>query len=206
MTGSDPDLDLVRALSGGDRAERARALAELYERHQRRVMTVAYRVLGNWAAAEDVAQEVFLHLSRGVRGFRGEASFKSWIYRIAVNRAIDHRRREGRRPAVRLPDGPAAPEGRPPRGERTETRPMAPLERDDTASAVQSALLRLSPKLRAIAVLRYIEGLTYEELSQVLDCSMGTIKSRLNRAHGALARELGPAFPARRLPPSGEPE
>jgi RNA polymerase sigma-70 factor (ECF subfamily) len=188
----DPDLELVRALRSARPADRHEALARLYDRHGRRVFNVALRVLGDWAAAQDVAQDVFMNLERSVRSFRYDASFVSWLYRIAVNRAIDHRRREARRPAARLGDLPPGLEtgglpGRPepPSADRA-------VGRDEAARRVQAALLRLSPKLRAVAVLRYVEGLSYEELAEALDCSMGTIKSRLNRAHAALTRELGP--------------
>ncbi|MDJ0974594.1 MAG: sigma-70 family RNA polymerase sigma factor [Planctomycetota bacterium] len=187
----DPDRELVRLLVEGAPTERERALSELFRRHHQRVVTVAYRVLGSWQAAEDVAQEVFVRLARGARGFRGDASFRSWVYRVTVNRAIDARRREARRPAVRLPDGPVLPDDQPRFGPTPPPAPATPLVDDERAQAVQDALMRLSPKLRAVAVLRYVEGLSYEELAQVLDCSMGTIKSRLNRAHAALSRELG---------------
>ena len=193
----DPDLGLVRDLASEDRDTRERALSELYERHRGRVVTVAYRVLGSWAAAEDVAQEVFLHLARGARGFRGDASFRSWVYRITVNRAIDAHRREARRPTVRFPDQPAAQDlliGAV--GEDDGEAPVDPLQDGEVAQDVQRAIMGLSPKLRAVAVLRYVEGLTYEELAEVLDCSMGTVKSRLNRAHGSLARALGHRFKA----------
>jgi len=187
----DPDRDLVQALQSGAPAARRRALAELFERHQRRVFNVALRVLGDWAAAQDVAQDVFMNLERSVRSFRRDASFLSWIYRISVNRAIDHRRREARRPASKMGDAPPAVEDSGLPG-RAETEPLdRPLDEEESAQRVQRALDRLSPKLRAIAVLRYVEGLSYEDLAEVLDCSMGTIKSRLNRAHTALAKDLG---------------
>ncbi len=186
----DPDRDLVQALQAGAPEARRHALTALYERHQRRVFNVALRVLGDWGAAQDVAQEVFVNLERSVRSFRADASFVSWVYRITVNRAIDHRRREARRPAAKMGDMPPALEesGLPGRSER------APLDRamnrTEAAAQVQAALDGLSPKLRSIAVLRYVEGLSYEELAEVLHCSMGTVKSRLNRAHSALAKAL----------------
>jgi len=198
----DPDLELVRALADGDPETQQRALTDLYVRHQRRVMSVAYRVLGNWSEAEDVAQEVFLNLSRSVRSFRGDASFRSWIYRIAVNRAIDSRRRDARRPTSRLPDTTAGMELNLPSGRSGTIAPDEGVRRDEHAEQVQQALGRLSPKLRAVAVLRYVEGLSYEDLAEVLNCSIGTIKSRLNRAHTALARELGPGVPPKQ--PGGE--
>jgi RNA polymerase sigma-70 factor (ECF subfamily) len=188
----DPDLELVQALQGDDAEARQRALAALFDRHQQRVYNVAARVLGDWGAAQDVAQDVFMSLERRVRTFRRDASFVSWIYRITINRAIDHRRREARRPAARMGDDTPAltSSGLPGRAE-----PRAPdenLYRSESEQRVQDALMRLSPKLRAIAVLRYVEGLSYDELAESLGCSMGTVKSRLNRAHTALARDLGP--------------
>ena len=192
----DPDLALVQALQSGEPAQRQAALAALYDRHQQRVFNVAMRVLGDWGAAQDVAQDVFMSLERRVRSFRSDASFVSWVYRITVNRAIDHRRREARRPAAKMGDTTPAMETSGLPG-RSEVRPLdSDLTREDVERRVQEALLRLSPKLRAIAVLRYVEGLSYEQLAETLDCSMGTVKSRLNRAHAALQRDLGP-------PPTG---
>jgi RNA polymerase sigma-70 factor (ECF subfamily) len=191
----DPDRDLVRALQAGDEAERRAAVAGLYDRHVQRVFNVALRVLADRAAAEDVAQDVFMRLEQSIRSFRSDASFLSWIYRITVNRAIDHRRREARRPASKMGENPPAVEGSGLPGRSLPATPAAALDRHETAARVQAALMTLSPKLRAIAVLRYVEGLSYEELAEALDCSMGTIKSRLNRAHAALTRALGPEPP-----------
>jgi RNA polymerase sigma-70 factor (ECF subfamily) len=191
----DPDRQWVQALQAGDVEARRQALGALYDRHQRRVFNVALRVLGDWSAAQDVVQEVFLRLERSVRSFRRDASFVSWIYRITVNRAIDHRRRQARRPAARMGDLPL---GLPVSGLPGRAPPEAPeeaLRHAEIADRVQGALLTLSPKLRAIAVLRYVEGLSYEQLAEALGCSMGTIKSRLNRAHAALQRTLGQAPP-----------
>jgi len=188
----DPDRDLVHELQTGAPEARQRALGELYERHQRRVFNVALRVLGDWGAAQDVAQEVFINLERSVRSFRSDASFLSWVYRITVNRAIDQRRREARRPAAKMGDMQPTMEDSGLPGRSTRAPLDRALSRREADARVQAALDRLSPKLRAIAVLRYVEGLSYEQLAEVLGCSMGTIKSRLNRAHGALARELDP--------------
>ena len=194
MSDRDPDLDLVRDLESTDPECRRRALGALYERHQRRVFNVAWRVLGDWGMAQDVTQDVFLHLANRISTFRGEAGLTSWIYRITVNRAIDARRREQRRPAWRMGDAPLEEAVRRPRGEVEEADPTKGMEQAGVRDRVQVALAQLSPKLRAIAVLRYVEGLSYEQLSEVLGCAPGTVKSRLNRAHAALQRALGP-FP-----------
>ena len=187
----DPDRDLVRDLASRDGEVSRRALGALFERHSEAVFNVAWRVSGDWNAAHDVTQDVFLSLPERCASFRGEASLSSWLYRIAVNRAIDLKRRDQRRPAVRLGSlhDDALQGARTPLGE--DRRPAEPPEQGPEERRVAEALRSLSPKLRAIAVLRYVEGLSYEQLAEVVGCSIGTVKSRLNRAHAALARRLG---------------
>jgi RNA polymerase sigma-70 factor, ECF subfamily len=191
----DPDDDLVRALSSDDPAARRRGLGELYERHHGRVFSIAYRVLGSAADAADVAQEVFLHLTDRIRGFRGDSSLTSWVYRVTVNTAIDARRRQARRPARSLSAASEDSESEP-----TDNRPGTSAPPEDPAEGalraererkVREALDELSPKLRAVVVLRYFENLSYEDLADVLQTSIGTVKSRLNRAHTALEKILG---------------
>ena len=190
----DPDLDLVRGLSAPDPEARRAALGALYDRHHDRVFRTAYKVLGSAADAADVTQEVFLHLADRIRSFRGDASLTSWIYRITVNTAIDARRRQARRPARSLSGGPADADT-----EVTDSRPgtSGPPEdpalrsqREEREAQVRAALDRLSPKLRSVAVLRYFENLSYDQLAEVLDTSVGTVKSRLNRALAALDEAL----------------
>lgn len=192
---SDPEARLVRALSTGDAEQRRRALGELYDRHAEGVLNVVWRLTGDWATAEDVTQEVFLALPGRIASFRGESALAAWLYRVAVNRAIDVRRHAARRPAARLSQvrdedllGAHPPQG------SVASEPEVE-EADPRARAVQAALLRLSPKLRAIAVLRYVEGLSYEQLAEVLGVRLGTIKSRLSRAHEALTALLKPLHP-----------
>jgi RNA polymerase sigma-70 factor (ECF subfamily) len=196
MTDLDPDRELVRDLASGDAAVRRRALGDLFERHQGRVYNVAYRVLGSSSDAADVAQEVFLQIADRIKSFRGDSSLTSWVYRMTVNLAIDARRRSMRRPSGRIGAGAGEErevetQGRPgvasPPGDPLEVAQAAERER-----RVHEALDRLSPKLRSIVVLRYFENLSYEELAEVLQASIGTVKSRLNRAHAALEDLLGP--------------
>ena len=191
----DPDDELVRALSSDDAPTRRRALGDLYERHHGRVFSIAYRVLGSSSDAADVAQEVFLHLADRIRGFRGDSSLTSWVYRVTVNHAIDARRRQARRPARPLSAAPDEAESEPAdKRPGTSAPPEDPAEaalRAEREERVRSALDSLSPKLRAVVVLRYFENLSYEDLADVLQTSIGTVKSRLNRAHTALERILG---------------
>lgn len=187
---SDPEAGLVRALTSGDAEQRRQALGELYDRHAEGVLNVVWRLTGDWATAEDVTQEVFLALPGRIASFRGESALAAWLYRVAVNRAIDLRRHGARRPAARLSQvrDEELVGAHPPQG--AEAAEPEVTESDPRARAVQAALLGLSPKLRAIAVLRYVEGLSYEQLAEVLGVRLGTIKSRLSRAHDALALRL----------------
>src|SRR5262245_17334877 len=191
----DPDDELVRALTSDDPDSRRRALGDLYDRHHGRVFSIAYRVLGSSADAADLTQEVFLHLTDRIRGFRGDSSLTSWVYRVTVNLAIDARRRQARRPARTLSASSEDSESEP-----TSGRPGTAAPPEDPAAAalraereerVRRALDELSPKLRAVVILRYFENLSYDDLADVLQTSIGTVKSRLNRAHAALERVLG---------------
>jgi RNA polymerase sigma-70 factor (ECF subfamily) len=188
----DPDQDhaLVEGLRSENAATRRRALGDLYDLYHDRVLNTAYRVAGSQADAADLTQEVFLQVADRIHGFRGDASLMSWIYRVTVNLSIDARRRRARRPARPL-SGPGedgdldVSQG----GRGTSGPPEDPAlaaERAERDRGVREALDRLSPKLRAVVVLRYFENLSYEQLAEVLGTSMGTVKSRLNRAHAAL--------------------
>ncbi|MHC4938060.1 MAG: RNA polymerase sigma factor [Planctomycetota bacterium] len=180
----DPDLDIVRLAQA--RRTRRVAMGVLYERYRERVFNTALRIVGDRDEASDVLQEVFILLFRKIQRFRARAKFASWVYRITVNASLDHLRRRRRTPSPGAPalllDGPSdvpdltAPE-----------RNMAQL---DLSEHVRDALGRLSDRLRIVVVLRYLEGLAYADIADILDCSLGTVKSRLNRAHAALRREL----------------
>lgn len=191
----DPDRALIGALGSPDAAVKRRALGELYERHHGRVFNTAYRVLGSAADAEDVTQDVFLHVTDRIRSFRGDSSLTSWLYRVTVNLSIDARRRGSRRAAPRA-IGQTEGEGEigRPRPGISAVAPEPPdvSEHAEADRRVHKALEALSPKLRAVVVLRYFENLSYEDLAEVLQMSIGTVKSRLNRAHAALERILGP--------------
>jgi RNA polymerase sigma-70 factor (ECF subfamily) len=191
----DPDRILVRDLGSDDPATRRRALAELFERHQARVFNTAYRVLGSTADAQDVTQDVFLHVADRIGSFRGDSSLTSWVYRVTVNLAIDARRRASRRPSAKGGEEESVDlesgNGRRVVSERDDD-PVSSAERSEAEDRVHLALEKLSTKLRAVVVLRYFENLSYEDIADVMQTSIGTVKSRLNRAHAALETFLGP--------------
>jgi len=162
------DAHLLSACQHGDRA----AFRQLFDLYRDRVYSIALHVLGTEAAAKDATQQVFLRLLSEIRRFRGDAQFSTWLYRLVVNACLDERRRQRRFVA-----------GPPP-----EPTQRAGQEDAVLARQVRDAVLTLSPKLRIPLVLRHIEGLSYEEIARVLGCSPGTVASRLNRAHAALAR------------------
>ncbi len=184
----DPDLDIVRLAQS--RGTRRVAMGILYERFRERVYNVALRVVGNGDEAGDVLQDVFLLLFRKIHRFRERAFFASWVYRITVNMSLDHLRRRRRGPlptaAEDLLDGPQEI------GEMSG--PERRLAGRDLQQHVRTALQELSPRLRIVIVLRYLEGLAYGDIAEILECSVGTVKSRLNRAHAAMRRELARCY------------
>jgi RNA polymerase sigma-70 factor (ECF subfamily) len=172
------DREVIEACQRGD----SDAFRLLFETHKDRVYSIALRYSGDRAAAMDIAQESFLKVLGSIHEFRREAVFESWLYRIVVNTCLDHQRR-GRRlmpflgelmDAVRAPD---------------ETV-LHGLLRREIEDDVQRMVARLSPEQRMVVVLRYTDGLSYDEIGQVLGCSPGTVASRLNRAHKVLERRL----------------
>lgn len=171
------DRELVQACQRGDRD----AFRALFETHKDKVYSIALRFSGDEATAMDIAQDTFVKLFSCIRDFRGDSSFDTWIYRMVVNSCLDYRRRAWR--LLPLADGFAGTLQMP--GDS-----LSDLLRSEKGGRVRSAVDRLSPDLRIVIVLRYTEGLSYEEIADVLGCSTGTIASRLNRAHKKLERSL----------------
>lgn len=183
MSGESPDLVRIRRFQAGDTT----AFEEILRAHQDRILTLCRYLLGNAADAEDAAQDVFLKAFKGLRTFRPEASLYTWLYRIAVNTCIDRKRKPffislfapGDRDDTTIVD----PRSNAPSPEKL-------LESRQIARSIEDALKALSPKLRAAIVLKEIEGLAYEEIAEVLDVSLGTVKSRISRAREELKRVL----------------
>lgn len=186
--GPGEDIQLVEALRGGSES----AYETLLSRFQQPVYNLALRLLNDPADAADVVQEVFLKVFRNVDGFRGQSSLKTWIYRIAVNEANNqrrwfyrHRRREvgleqeadeAHSPADVIPDG-----GR---------TPFDHVFEREKQQLIEAALTRINPAFRESVVLRDIADLSYEEIAEVLQLSLGTVKSRILRGREALRQEL----------------
>lgn len=161
----------VAQARGGD----ASAFEELVRMYEAPVYRLALRMCGGRAEdAQEVAQEAFLAAWRGLPRFRGQCRFSSWLYKLTANAAVDHLRREKRRPAaVPLENAgePADPH-----------TPQEELERQELHRAVQQALDRLTPEHREVLLLRQMQGLSYQEIGAALSLEEGTVKSRLSRA------------------------
>jgi RNA polymerase sigma-70 factor (ECF subfamily) len=187
----DPDRELVAAIQAEPAWKGSDGFRLLYSKYKDKVYNISYRITGNPADALDASQETFSILFKKIGEFRFDSKFSSWLYRIAVNSSIDLMRRGASKRLASLDattDGGSAT-----LVERIESKLSSPEERagaSELEDEVQRAIKQLSPKLRTIVTLRYVEGLSYEEVGEVLRCSIGTVKSRLSRAHAALQKNL----------------
>jgi RNA polymerase sigma-70 factor (ECF subfamily) len=172
------DREVVDACRRGD----PDAFRVLFETYKDRIYSIALRYSGDATVAMDIAQETFLKLLSSIGDYRGEANFETWLYRVVVNRCLDHHRR-GRRlmPIVNGLLDLLRTSG--------ETV-LHQLLRTEFEENVQEVIQTLSPEQRIVVVLRYTEGLSYDQIAEILGCSTGTVGSRLSRAHRVLERRL----------------
>ncbi len=158
------------------------AFRVLFETHKDRVYSIALRYAGDSAAAMDIAQDTFVKLLSSIGQFRGDSSFESWLYRLVVNSCLDYHRR--RRRLLPLVDQALD------LFRSADESALHDLLREEQEERVQQVVAQLPEEQRIVVVLRYTEGLSYEEIAVVLGCRRGTVASRLNRAHKALERRL----------------
>ena len=191
------DGELVKAC----RAGREDAFAELVERHQDRAFSLAYRLTGNRDDAAEAVQEAFLKAFRGLDGFRGEAVFYTWFFRIVVNVVRSRQRFRAVRPTEYSLDGAGGGDcGSDARGPAVsqvagrEAEPSAEAERLERKALLERALAKMDVEQRMMIVLRDIDGRDYAEIAGLLECPRGTVKSRLHRARLALRTILAPAL------------
>lgn len=188
MTQDDNDQELVRRVQAGDQS----AFNVLVLKYQHRVLKLVSRFVNDSAEAEDVAQEAFLKAYRALPSFRGDSAFYTWLYRIAINTAKNALVAHKRRPVdfdLDLQD----PEQfeRQARLKEADT-PEAVLLTDEIRDVVEKAMEQLPEDLRTAIVLRELEGLSYEEIAEAMDCPVGTVRSRIFRAREAIDKKLKP--------------
>lgn len=165
----------------------AAAFETLISSYQKKVYNIAYRMLGNIDDASEIAQEVFIKVFKSIRQFKGEAAFSTWVYKITVNMCLDELRKRKKSRAVYIDEAVRLEDGEVEKqipGELPGPEEMA--EKNELRKIVENAIRRLDEKHRCVIVLRDIQGMSYEEIAQILNCPSGTIKSRINRARAAL--------------------
>jgi len=172
----DPDRELVEKARSGDTA----AFGALVERHGAVVHRVAARVVGN-DVADDVSQDAFLRAFHRLGRFRGEGTFRSWLLQIVHNTALDTLARRVPEPAG-APAELDAPDAAP----SPERQPAGALEESERRDRLELKLRELRPDHRAALVLRDLEGLAYEEIAEITESPVGTVKGRIHRARGEL--------------------
>ena len=185
LTGAS-DQEVVACAKQGDEA----AYRELLRRYERPVFALLYRMVRDRALAEDLAQDTFVKILNGIRSYRPEFKFSSWVFKIANNAAIDHLRRRGidtislhGAPDAITPERIAATSlDLPDRGET----PLEELEARELGGAIERAIGRLRPEYRACILLRHVEGHSYDEIAEMLDLPLGTVKTYIHRARNEL--------------------
>ena len=179
---------LIAELCAGEEA----AYEALIERFERPVFSLVSRLTADSADVPDVVQEVFLKVFRKVGSFRGDSSLKTWVYRIAVNESRNHRRWFGRHRKQEVAIEPR-PDGDESRQEWLPDPGRSPLELaidHEREALIEAALGQINPNFRAVLVLREIEDLDYREIAEILEVSLGTVKSRILRGREALRQRL----------------
>lgn len=186
----EADALLVERVKQGDQ----RAFALLVAKYERRVQRLLSRLVRDSAEIEDITQEAFIKAYRALPQFRGESAFYTWLYRIAINTAKNYLATKSRRP-VTVGEFQGADDGEFfDLGDVVEDNntPDAVLHSRQVAEAVNAAIEALPEDLKAAITLREIEGLSYEEIAQAMDCPIGTVRSRIFRAREAIAHRLRP--------------
>jgi RNA polymerase sigma-70 factor, ECF subfamily len=188
MTLEDTDQQLVERVQAGDKA----AFNLLVLKYQHRVLKLVSRFVSDAAEAEDVAQEAFLKAYRALASFRGDSAFYTWLYRIAINTAKNALVSSRRRPVdfdLDLQD----PEQYDRHAKLKEAdTPEGVLLTEEIRTVVERAMEQLPEDLRTAIVLRELEGLSYEEIAEAMDCPVGTVRSRIFRAREAIDKKLKP--------------
>lgn len=189
---SASDQQLVARVQKGDR----RAFDLLVLKYQYRILALVGRFISDHAEAQDVTQEAFIKAYRALPSFRGESQFYTWMYRIAVNTAKNNLISRGRKTPTQDIDLDDAAYFADEMNMRDVDTPDALLQRDQLKAVVFGAIEELPEELRRAVTLRELEGLSYEEIAEAMDCPIGTVRSRIFRAREAIEKKMRPLLSA----------
>ena len=182
------DQALVERVQKGDK----QAFDVLVLKYQNKIIQLVYRYVHDSDEARDVAQEAFIKAYKAIGRFRGESAFYTWIYRIAINTAKNYLVASGRRPPRTDIDAQDAEQYEGATGLKEYATPERMLMKDEIQQAIASAIDELPDDLRTAITLRELEGLSYEEIAQTMECPIGTVRSRIFRARDAIDSKLRP--------------
>lgn len=182
------DDELVARVQRGDK----RAYDLLVLKYQYKVQAIIGRFVRDSAEAQDVAQETFIKAYRALANFRGDSQFYTWLYRIAVNTSKNHLVSRGRRPPAYDVDAEEADHYGGSDALKDNATPENQLATEQLEAAIYEALERLPDDLRTAITLREMEGLSYEDIAQAMDCPIGTVRSRIFRARETIDKHIGP--------------
>ena len=195
MSDREIDRQLVTRAQGGDK----QAFSLLVEKYQRKLARLLSRFIRDPAEVEDVTQEAFIKAYRALPAFRGDSAFYTWLYRIGINTAKNYLMAMGRRAPtsteVEAEEAEGFEEGEQLRDINT---PESVLLSKEIAETVNSTIEKLPEELRTAIQLREIEGMSYEDIARVMDCPIGTVRSRIFRAREAIAEQLRPLLGTRK--------
>jgi len=186
------DEELVARSKTGD----AESFNQLVKRWERPIFALAYRTLGREEDARDVTQETFLRAFRALAGFKGDAKFSSWLYRIALNLCRDWMRKERRAPLAEVPEGVAIEDLASERGPTETVEDLA--ARAELGREVAKAMTRLPPEQRQAIILKEYHGLTFQEIADLMRCPLSTVKTRVYQGLSTLRNQLGEQMTPRR--------
>ena len=182
------DQELVKRVQKGDK----KAFDMLVLKYQQKVVNLVMRYVGDYTEALDVSQEAFIKAYRALPKFRGDSAFYTWLYRIAVNTAKNHLVSEGRRSTPGDVDADVAERYEGGDRLREKATPEHYLCEDELMSVIREAIQDLPEDLRSAITLRELEGLSYEEIADVMGCPIGTVRSRIFRAREAIEAKIKP--------------
>ncbi|MBV1881434.1 MAG: RNA polymerase sigma factor RpoE [Pseudomonadales bacterium] len=192
MSERQADQQLVERVQKGDK----KAFDLLVLKYQHRVISLVGRYVNNHEDALDVTQEAFIKAYRALPKFRGDSAFYTWIYRIAINTAKNHLVSRGRRPPGTGIDVEDAQYFDTATNLRDVASPERQILRDEIEETVHQALRELPNELRTAVTLREFEGLSYEDIAEVMECPVGTVRSRIFRAREAIDQKIKPLLEA----------